>query len=146
MSSLLSKFDAIDPQELAEFLVSRKRLLTADVKAYLAANFFIETPESPYRTQGMDLYQEVIDQLSAVKALRRTVITPGGVVEGSIRDTKEALTSVTSLLTTLVRLEEEVRNMDRQRAIEQATVEVLKDLGPEIHAKFLSLLEVKLRH
>jgi hypothetical protein len=62
----------------------------------------------------------------------------------SIRETKEALSATTSLLTLLTKINGEVYNQDRVRLLQICTIEVLKDFDPELQDKFVDLLEAKL--
>jgi hypothetical protein len=142
--SLLKKFDSIDPHELVDFLIQRKTILPKDVKQRLQDNF-ASNSETPDGKEDFDLRQEVIDQMMAVRALRRSVVSANGRLEAGTRDTKEALSASTSLLSLLTKIQAEVWNMDRIRTIQKTTIDVLKDIDPALQNTFVTLLEERLK-
>ncbi len=146
--SLLHKFDAIDANELVDFLIDRKELLSIDVLLKIENNFcqnsekHLALPNPSYQpTDDFDLKAEVMNQMMAVRALRERA-TEGSPL--SIRETKEALSATTSLLTLLTKINGEVYNQDRVRLLQICTIEVLKDFDPVLQDKFVDLLEAKL--
>lgn len=142
--ALLDKFDAIDPNELIDFLIERKRFLPREVKDRLRDNFG-SSGDNGSGGEDFDLHQEIVDQLRAVKALRKSVVSSSGNLEAGIRDTKEALSATTSLLTLLTKIQGDVYNQDRIRRVQKTTIEVLNDVDPELRDKFVTLLEQRLR-
>ena len=60
------------------------------------------------------------------------------------REVKEVVTASNTLLQTLMKTHSKVLSYDRQRAIEEATVETMKALPDEERATFFSLLEANL--
>jgi hypothetical protein len=150
--SLLHKFDAIDANELVDFLIERKDLLPIELLLRIERNFCQDserfrtlpsTPAAPtYQiTDDFDLKAEIMEQMMAVRTLRERA-TEGEPL--SIRETKEALSATTSLLTLLTKINGEVYNQDRVRLLQICTIEVLKDFDPELQDKFVDLLEAKL--
>lgn len=150
--SLLHKFDAIDANELVDFLIERKDLLPIELLLRIERNFCQDserfrtipsTPAAPtYQiTDDFDLKAEIMEQMMAVRTLRERA-TEGDPL--SIRETKEALSATTSLLTLLTKINGEVYNQDRVRLLQICTIEVLKDLDPVLQDKFVDLLEAKL--
>jgi hypothetical protein len=146
--SLLHKFDAIDANELVDFLIDRKELLSIDVLLKIENNFCqnsekpLALPNPSYQPiDDFDLKAEVMNQMMAVRALRERA-TEGSPL--SIRETKEALSATTSLLTLLTKINGEVYNQDRVRLLQICTIEVLKDFDPVLQDRFVDLLETKL--
>jgi hypothetical protein len=139
--ALLDKFDAIDPNELVDFLIERKSILPRDVKSRLRDNFSESNSEDK---EEIDLYQEVLEQVKAVRALRQSVVSASGKLGAGIRDTKEALSATTQLLSLLTKIQSEVLNMDRVRTLQKTTVEVLNEIDPALRIKFVDLLEQRL--
>lgn len=134
--------DEVNPLDLANFLIERKRFLPKDIKDSL--RFAFGNPEDIGGSEDFDLHGEVVAQLKAVKALRQSVISDAGVIVGGARDTKEALSSTTSLLTLLNKIQNDIYNQNRIRAVQKATIEILKELDPELQARFITLLEKRL--
>lgn len=166
--ALLDKFDAIDADELVDFLIERKHLLPLSVKQRLADCFSDKSaqtktptpppppppPKAPAKAlsvvvpnpvvKDFDLKHEVMQQMEAVRALRERATDPLG-PPISIKETKEALSATTSLLTLLTKINGEVYNQDRIRLLQVATIEVLRELSPVLQAKFVNLLEERLK-
>jgi hypothetical protein len=89
-----------------------------------------------------DVGEEVRLQIAAVRAMRESVM-PGGKVRAGVptREMKEVVTASSTLLTTLLKTHEKIMSYDRQRAIEEATVEMVKTLSDEDQKLFFSRLE-----
>lgn len=137
-----TQLDEVNPKDLADFLIERKRFLTSDVKESL--RFAFGNPDDIAGAEDFDLHGEVVAQLKAVKALRQSVISDAGTLSGSTRDAKEALSSTTSLLTLLNKIQNDIYNQNRIRSIQKATIDVLKELDPALQTRFISLLETRL--
>lgn len=95
---------------------------------------------------SFDLASEVEAQIAAVRAVRSTVMSPGGqILPGvSSREAKEVISSGSTLLTTLMKFHEKVVNMDRLRKLESAMLEVLRDKDPQLQEEVLTSLERRL--
>jgi len=93
-----------------------------------------------------DLAAEVEAQIVAVRAMRDSVILPGGRVKAGTpsRELKEVVTASNTLLQTLMKTHERVLNFDRQRALEAATVAAVEGLPEEARATFFDALEQEL--
>jgi len=93
-----------------------------------------------------DLVAEVEAQILAVRAMRDSVILPGGRVKNGVpaRELKEVVTASNTLLQTLMKTHERVLNYDRQRALEAATVAAVEGLPEEAKQAFFSALEKEL--
>ena len=141
--ALIDKIGGIDPHELVDFLIESKRILQRDVKQRLRDNFGPTTQDIGGK-EDFDLHQEIVEQLKAVRNLRKSVIDPAGNLVMGVRDAKEALSSATSLLNLLTKIQGDVYNQDRIRTIQKTTIEVLKEVDPEVHARFMELLKVRL--
>jgi hypothetical protein len=91
------------------------------------------------------LADEIGLQITAVKALRQSVF-PGGRLksDATTRDAKEVLTTCNQMIKTLMDSHGKIMNMERFRAVESATLDVLADIEPELKERFLVQLESKL--
>ena len=141
--ALLDKFDAIDPNELIDFLIERKRFLPKRLRTVYVITLGT-SGDNGSGGEDFDLHQEIVDQLRAVKALRKSVVSSSGNLEAGIRDTKEALSATTSLLTLLTKIQGDVYNQDRIRTVQKVTIEVLNDVDPALRERFMKLLEERL--
>ena len=102
--------------------------------------------DDPEYGADFDMVEEVNEQIKAVRALRASVMDPetGGIRQDkSTRDVKEIVSSSSTLLTWLMKFHEKIIYQDRMRALEQATIEVVKDLDQQAQDKFFSVLEEK---
>ena len=92
---------------------------------------------------GFDLSEEIGRQIAMVRALRDMVLDPTWRIreEYSARDAKEVISSASTLLTTLMRFHEKIVQIDRQKAIEVATIEAIKTLPEEVQERFFGKLE-----
>ena len=88
-----------------------------------------------------NMVEEVRMQIAAVRAMRNSVM-PGGVMRLGVpvREMKEMVTASSTLLTTLLRTHKEVLSLDRQRAIEAATVATMQTLPEEAREVFFAEL------
>lgn len=94
-----------------------------------------------------DITIEVEGLIQSVRAMRNTVMTPEGNVREGIapREMKEMITATTSLMNLLMKSHEKLMTFDRHRALEQATVDVLRQLGgEEIVGQFVEMMEGRL--
>lgn len=143
----------VDLDDLIEFLYSRARYLNPQQVLSLANLVFQLTGKDPRQpaqqaaaavgsTIGGDfrLSDEVSKQISAMRALRDSVFN-GTVITAETKEAKEALGAATTLLSLLVKLEKDVRTLERLRAIEAAVIEVLKDEDPGLREKLLRRME-----
>jgi hypothetical protein len=90
-----------------------------------------------------DLAGEVSEQLLAVRALRKKIYA-NGIIIGDLKEAKDVLTAGNQMLQLLVKLEGEVRTIERLRAVETAVIEVLKDESPELRESLLRKMEERL--
>lgn len=91
------------------------------------------------------LADEIGLQIVAVQNLRQHVFPHGHLREGcNIREAKEVLTTCNVMIKTLMDNHDRIMNMERMRAVEAATVDVLVDLDPTIKETFLERLRVRL--
>jgi len=139
--ALLDKFEGVDANELVDFLIDRKRFLPKDVKDRIKASFGSDDDEGGV---DFDLHKEVVDQLNAVKHLRKAAMNSDGTLVAGIREAKETLSATTSLLTLLTKLQGDIYNSDRVRTIQKITIETLKEVDPTLQEKFILLLEERL--
>lgn len=80
-----------------------------------------------------DIREEIQSLISAVRAMRGTVMEDNGQIKAGVsaKDLKETITSMTSLMNLLMKSHKEVMTFDRHRALEQATIDTLKEMGGE---------------
>ena len=136
-----------------EFIQKYSRNLTREQ----AQKLFDSIPRDLLREEQIDegggndygadfsLAEEIGLQITAVKALRQSVF-PGGRLkhDASTREAKEVLTTCNQMIKTLMDSHGKIMNMERFRAVESATIDVLFDIAPELKEKFLVMLETKL--
>jgi hypothetical protein len=93
-----------------------------------------------------DIGDEVRMQIVAVRAMRRSVMTDGGVVRVGVpaRELKEVVTASNTLLQTLMKTHDKIMSYDRQRAIEEAVVETMHSLPDDKRIQFMEQLETNL--
>lgn len=113
-----------------------------------------ETEEIAYGA-NYDITVEVQGLISAVRAMQNSVMTPEGKIREGItpREMKEVVTSTSSLMNLLMKSHEKLMTFERQRALEQSTVDVLRELGDsglgdrkgeEIVSLFVEMMEARL--
>ena len=91
------------------------------------------------------LAAEIGLQIVAVQNLRQHVFPNGHLREGcNIREAKEVLTTCNVMIKTLMDNHDRVMNMERMRAVEAATVDVLIDLDPTLKEAFLERMQSRL--
>lgn len=102
-----------------------------------------------------DITIEVQGLISAVRAMQNSVMDERGRIREGItpREMKEVVTSTSSLMNLLMKSHEKLMTFDRQRALEQATVDALRALGDggfdgmkgeEIVSRFVEMMEARL--
>lgn len=96
-----------------------------------------------------DLKQEIQGLIDAVKAMQDSVMINGRIRNDvTPKEMKEVVTSTTSLMNLLMKYHRELLSMDRMRALEAATVEVLQQLGDrhgeKIVSEFVKMMEDRL--
>jgi hypothetical protein len=104
----------------------------------------IDAPSQAF-DQNFSIADELTSQIQAVQALRQHVF-PGGhfKIDGSVKEAKEVLTTCNQMTKTLIDAHERVMNMERFRAVEGATLDVLADMNDELKNTFLQRLALKL--
>lgn len=94
-----------------------------------------------------DMKSEVENLITAARALKNSVMYPNGDIRPGItpREMKEVVTSTSSLISLLMKSHEQLMNFDRQRILEQSTVDVLREMGgEEIVSRFVKMMEDRL--
>jgi len=94
-----------------------------------------------------DMKSEVENLITAARALKNSVMYPNGDIRPGItpREMKEVVTSTSSLISLLMKSHEQLMNFDRQRILEQSTVDVLREMGgEEIVSRFVKMMEERL--
>lgn len=110
----------------------------------LPGDLFLLDGEQTYDA-NFSVADELSLQIQAVQALRQHVF-PGGRLkqDASIREAKEVITTCNQMIKTLMDSHERIMNMERMRAIESATVDVLSEMSEKDKEMFLERLELKL--
>lgn len=90
-------------------------------------------------TDEVDLDEELAKQLAEAIAFRDTLLLNKEAYNP--KDVTDAIKTVNTLLSQLVKLREQVQNMDRMRRFEEAVVEAVKELPKEAKDRFFSRLE-----
>jgi len=102
-----------------------------------------------------DITAEVEGLITAVRAMQNSVMTPEGRMRQDVtpREMKEVVTSTTSLMNLLMKSHEKLMTFDRQRRLEQSTVDILRLMGDadwagkpgeEIVSEFVKMMEERL--
>lgn len=91
------------------------------------------------------LADEIGLQIVAVQNLRQHVFPNGHLREGcNIREAKEVLTTCNVMCKTLMDNHERIMSMERMRAVESATVDILVEIDDGLKERFLERLRVRL--
>ena len=92
-----------------------------------------------------DIADEISQQITAVRALRESVL-PGGVVRAGLpaREIKDAISASSTLITNLMKHHDKILGFERSRAVELAVSETIKTLSDEDRATFMKKLEENL--
>lgn len=81
--------------------------------------------------ETFDMEKEVAEVLRSVKILRRSILNEskkGLKVGVTVAEAKDVLSMSNSMINTLMKSHEKIINMARYRAVEQATVDILREL------------------
>lgn len=91
------------------------------------------------------LADEIGLQIVAVQNLRQHVFPNGHLREGcNIREAKEVLTTCNVMIKTLMDNHDRIMSMERMRAVEAATVDVLIEVNDALKEHFLERLRIRL--
>lgn len=128
----LLKRKQIPPKKLRELMIAissqEEELDPSDEEAY---------------DETFDMEREVAEVLRSVKILRKSILTPSGrgLRAGvTVAEAKDVISMSNSMINTLMKSHEKIVNMARYRAVEQATVDVLRDLDGD--EKLIQDLEI----
>jgi len=93
-----------------------------------------------------DLSQELTNQLKALQSIRDRIFSSDGrIKEGSsVKEAKDFMSSSGSLLQMLQKSRSELINIDRMQAIEEATIDTMRELGEDVIDDFSARLKEKL--
>ena len=120
--------------------------ITKNVKQIVSAlaNYEVDgtdVPEESYDST-FDMEKEVTEVLRSVKLLRKSILNANGTglkAGVTVSEAKDVISMSNTMINTLMKSHEKIVNMARYRAVEQATIDTLRDL--ESDAKFLEDLE-----
>lgn len=99
---------------------------------------------------SFDLSQEINGQLNALQSIRNQIFSSDGRIRDgqTVKDAKDFMASSSQLLQMLQKSRAELINTERLQAVEEATIETLRELGEMIDEdlikRFLEALESKL--
>lgn len=155
----LQDFDTLagDPEvdidgKITEFIEDILPVLSEDqlrelTEELLALGMVKQGEEEVTYDAQFDMGKEVELQLRTVHALRRQVMVNNRIRKGTTtREVKEVVSTTTTMLNSLMKHHEKLLSMDRQRALEAATISVLKELGDgTMIDKFFELMEQALQ-
>jgi len=129
-----------------EALLNAPQLLTEEQLTNLACILSDYLPRGVEYGADFDVLSEISDLLTTVKAMRRSVLTDGGVpkVGVSARDLKEVATASNTLLQTLLKVHGQVMSFDRMRAIENAVAKTMRDQPDAVKNEYFSSLAQEL--
>ena len=91
----------------------------------------------------IDLDKELTDQIAEATSLRDWVLQNVGAFQ--VNHVTDTLKTVNSLIANAVKMKEQVQNMARMKAFEDAVVETMKEAPAEVKAKFFENLQEKLK-
>ena len=100
-------------------------------------------PDTEEFDSEFDVKDEVTQQIRVIRALRASLMTPGGKLRSDIsaKDMKEIIGPSTTLLNTLMKYQEKIISHDRQMAMERAVVEAMEGMSEEVKERFFSKLD-----
>ena len=128
-------------------IISSANLLTDDQAQalHLVLSQFVQ--EGNEYGADFDFKHEISMQLGAIRAMRSRIMNLNGTIkeETSIREVKECLAAANTLTTALMKNHEKIINFDRQRAVEQATIEAVKLLPDEAKEVFFEEFDRRLK-
>jgi ElaB/YqjD/DUF883 family membrane-anchored ribosome-binding protein len=129
-----------------EAILHAPQLLTKEQLRNLACILQDYLPQGVAYGADFDLVAEIGQQLTAIKAMRRKVMTDNGVpMEGiSARDLKEVATASNTILQTLIKTHEKIMSYERQRAIEKAAAAAVRAMPQEFQDQYFEHLEREL--
>lgn len=85
--------------------------------------------------ETFDMEKEVSEVLRSVKVLRKSIMTASGKGLRSgvtVGEAKDVISMSNSMITTLMKSHEKIVNMARYRAVEQATIDTLRELDSDL--------------
>lgn len=112
----------------------------------------IREPDAVVYDADFDMTAEIGLQISAMRAMRSTVIDSNGEIvknaDGkaavSTRELKEVVTGCSTSIQMLMKYHERLVNFDRMRALERATIKTARTLPEDLQAQFFKTLENEL--
>lgn len=99
-------------------------------------------PDDETYDETFSMADEVKEVMAAVRLLRKSIYAVGGrkLREGvTISEAKDVISMSNTMINTLMKSHEKIMNMERYRAVEQATVDVLRELDGD--RKLVAALE-----
>jgi hypothetical protein len=94
-----------------------------------------------------DMTSEVEGLIQSVRAMRSSVMTEDGRMRTDVtpREMKDVVTATSSLMNLLMKSHEKLMDFDRQRALEQATIDTIREMGgEEIVSQFVENMAARL--
>jgi hypothetical protein len=122
ITTLLTYASALTTDQVERLLEGLGRVFQFDEPA--AARAAVSTESGSFDVAG-----EVHEQIRALKALRQAIIEGNGRLRDGVtaREAQALIQSAATVVSLLVKYQKEFLNQDRQRRLEQAVIEVLRE-------------------
>jgi hypothetical protein len=128
--------------DLVREVIDRAKSFTKEQLEALQTYFCGDYEPSKRKSTGdMDLHGEILEHMAMAKDIRDKILLANDI---NPREAKDALQTVTGLISTLTKHEKEVKNMQRVAKIEKATVAAISTLPEESREVFWKALEKEL--
>lgn len=146
LQDFMTAEDEADVTGLIETLSLHSNSITEEQAVELSALVCTILPEQEQYDADFSFTDELSEQIKAIRAMRKSVITAHGQVrEGaSVREVKEVVSASSTMLQTLLKTHDQVQSFERQRAIEKAVIDTVKSLPQEYREKFFAELEIEM--
>lgn len=136
-------FSEVPIDELVDFLIKNRFMVPKNLRTRLQETFSPRNMSGKAHEDEISLENELHKQVSLAQKVRESLIDDdGNVMRG--RDVSAAMSSINSLISTANRIMKDIYTQKRVQLIETTTVEVLKELDPDIHQKFLDRFRERL--
>lgn len=120
-------------------LLSRRQIPSKEVRRIMLAmreyevggDLGEEAQEEEAYDENFDMQKEIAEVLRSVRLLRKSIMSPSGkALKAGVTpgEAKDVISMSNSMINTLMKSHEKVVNMSRYRAVEQATVDILREL------------------
>lgn len=133
----------VNLDELVDQVCQHAKFMTPSQIQRIQAVFGRVDPDDTGFNAHFDLMNEVTKQIEAVGIMRNSAFANGMMLVDA-REAQAALQSSLNMIKVLTELQGELLTQARHRTVETCTVDVMKELGPEVYAKFKDLMTERL--